>query len=498
MLTPEADDDELTDVGLVYANGQRHLFLKPQSFDSAVRQVSSVMPDLPLEQVERLVREHCAEFKDFDELLGPVEAAPAVEIPTPPTELPRSARPRWRGKKWTVAAVLVPTVAGAWALGHFTGGNTLTGVAGASAPSHATTTDQAGPQPFVDSQFMDFSNAGKISCNPIDNLEAECTDSDGIVMATKAATGPDSTIFTFSYGSQRIGLRIFADTEYAATWTKQDASVELYPNMDRVGRYVLWGTDKERLEVYLKLLRAAPTPPKVPAVARPMGSVEPLPARLAALALGTLGLDEQELRRILSEPQEAGFDRPVAMAARAVLGMTDGTSPSLLDSDGDDIVALAAGIERRPATSSPGTGTSTPEAVAVVDSAASQPNSKGEVPRPPRQTSPSTDQPPNPKPVEEEPVERRPIHEKPIEGRPIEEKPVKPGGPAEPEQQKQPPTAPNDPEPPVTEQPTPEKAPRPADNRDATDKRPVVPTTEDDDSDGELLVLPRAWVAPST
>ncbi|WP_031105506.1 hypothetical protein [Streptomyces sp. NRRL S-146] len=85
VLDPDDNDDgvPLADVGVVTIGGQRHLFLSPQSFGSAVRQVSSAMPDLPLEQVERLVREHCTELKDFDELLGPIEPAPPVDTPPP-------------------------------------------------------------------------------------------------------------------------------------------------------------------------------------------------------------------------------------------------------------------------------------------------------------------------------------------------------------------------------------------------------------------------------
>ncbi|PAZ12305.1 hypothetical protein CLM62_30530 [Streptomyces sp. SA15] len=87
ILTPEDEDDaELTDLGLVKLGSERILFLKPQSFDSAVRQVRSAMPDLPLEQVERLVREH-PEFKDFDELLGAIESAPSLDITPMPMRL---------------------------------------------------------------------------------------------------------------------------------------------------------------------------------------------------------------------------------------------------------------------------------------------------------------------------------------------------------------------------------------------------------------------------
>ncbi|MFP3990967.1 hypothetical protein U9R90_26570 [Streptomyces sp. E11-3] len=254
-------------MGVVDINGERHLFLSPQSFGSAVRQVSSAMPDLPLEQVERLVREHCSEFKDFDELLGPADPAPAVDVPARSERPSEAGRPRGRVKKWVVAVALLPALAGSWALGHFTGSGSGAAEAAANVPHASVPPSSVEPsdemdsvlQPFATSEFLRFSDAGKTECRTIDNLEAECTDSDGMVMATKAAIGPDSTTFTFSYGSERLGLRIFDEAKYAEMWVHQDGSKELYPNLACSGRYVLWGTDKQRLKKYLELLRAEPT-----------------------------------------------------------------------------------------------------------------------------------------------------------------------------------------------------------------------------------------------
>lgn len=218
----------------------------------------------------------------------------------------------------------------------------------ASAPD-ASTTVQPAAKPYVGPEFMDFSDAGQIDCKPIANLEAECTDADGMVMSSKAATGPDSTIFTFSYGSERIGLRIFGDADYAETWSRQDGTTELYPNLSRSGRYVLWGTDRERLSEYTKLLQAAVKNPSVaPSV---MGSSTPLPPRLAALTLGTLGLDKQDVEAILYSPHRAPVNEPVLLAAQAVLGV-QGSVPRY--SGGEDIVAIAAGLDQRPVASRPG------------------------------------------------------------------------------------------------------------------------------------------------
>ncbi|QOV40128.1 hypothetical protein IM697_18030 [Streptomyces ferrugineus] len=351
IFTPEdEDEDDLTDLGLVNVGGERLLFLKPQSFDSAVRQVRSALPDLPLEQVERLLREH-QEFKDFEELLGTAKSVSPLDI-TPMLDEPRlPGRLRGRTKRWVIAAALAPALAGSWALGYFSAGSpagTSASVPDKSPSPSATDASAVRPaaKPFVGPEFMDFSKAGQIDCKPIANLEAECTDADGMVMSSKAAIGPDSTIFTFSYGSEQIGLRIFGDATYAETWARQDGTTELYPNLTRSGRYVLWGTDKKRLSEYTELLQAA----NASSSTRPhmMRSAAPLPPRLAALTLGTLGLGEGDVATILHSPRSAPLAEPVLLAAQAVLGVQT-TVPRF--TGGDDIVAIAAGLDRPPVVS---------------------------------------------------------------------------------------------------------------------------------------------------
>ncbi|MDI3407706.1 hypothetical protein [Streptomyces cavernicola] len=528
VLEPDDNDVPLTDVGVVTIDGQRHLFLSPQSFGSAVRQVSSAMPDLPLEQVERLVREHCTEFKDFDELLGPIEPAPPVDIPPPPVEPPASVHPRGRAKRWAVAAALIPAFAGTWALGHFTSdGSASTASAPDTVPSIASD-DQAasdnrnlGPEPFTAREFMDFSDAGKIDCSPIDNLEAECTDSDGMVMATKAATGPDSTIFTFSYGSERLGLRIFGTADYARTWTKQDGSRELYPNLVRSGRYVLWGTDKSRLKEYLGLLETWQSKATAVGLMHTMGAAEPLPPRLAALTLGTLGLDEEDVHTILFSPQSFPVDAPVLMAAQAVLGVNGDDAPQL-EPGADDIVALAAGIEPPAVVADPDQSAHTGGGVVPVTDPVESSGSASAGGTAEQSTGPATGSEPQPtetekpkEPVAEEKPEE-PVAEKPTEPEPTsvveptpEQPPTEPAKPSEPEQ----PTAPAhpalvDPAPPVTETPAPPQDPDPAetqptdDGGDAAGELPPVdehaPNADHEDDRGrELRVLPEAWITPA-
>lgn len=520
ILSPEDEDDaDLTDVGLVNIRGERHLFLKPQSFDSAVRQVSSAMPDLPMEHVERLLREHCADFKDFDELLGSIESVPPMDIRPRPGGPVQPARLHGRAKRWAIAAALVPALAASWAVGRYVPvGNEATQETKASVPDTATGTADTGVDtaPFVGEQFEHFAGSSKIECDPISSLEAECTDADGMVMSTKAATGPDSTIFTFSYGAERIGLRIFYDADYAKTWARQDGSKELYPHMKVHGRYVLWGTDPKRIQEYLDLLEQADRDARPAA----MGGVAPLPPRLAALTLGTLGLDSQQVNQIMARPVAEMTDAPVMMAARLVLGLD--MTPVWPGHGGDDIVALAAGIEPHPPTSvgggtvvvgpvtepatgtgsdtttptipptdsgsgsttsptapttTPPTDTTTPTVPATPKDAT--PTETTPTPAEPTPTDPATTEPP----VDETPT--TPVEETPAP--PVEETPTPPveETPAPPVEE--PPTAP------VEDTPAPVETPAEGATHPGQDTTPPVDTGDQDDAGDDLLILDSAW-----
>ncbi|MFK0279573.1 hypothetical protein ACIQVL_03735 [Streptomyces sp. NPDC090499] len=425
MTAEDGDDADFTDVGLVNIGGERHLFLKPQPFDTAVRQVSSALPELPLEQVERLLREH-PEFKAFEELMELAQPGPPVDI-TPLQERPlQPVRSRARLKRLAIAASLTSALVGSWALGYATADHT----AGSSAndpavrPSPSSTSaPDTQPAPFVDSDFLDFSEAGRIDCQPIANLQAECTDADGMVMSTKAATGPDSTIFTFAYGREQIGLRIFYDAAYAKTWSRQDGSREMYEHIQRHGRYVLWGTDTARIGEYMKLLKQADKG----AGPHTMGQSTPLPPRLAALTLGTLGLDGRQVHQIIARSAASTADAPSMVAARLVLGLD--MTPVFSGPDHEDIVALAIGIERPPAAGGSAVLVTTPEQPAqtttpapptdaiqpvketpppVTDPASSPP--EGTITPPVQDTPPPAEAPvgDTPAPVEVPPVEATP------------------------------------------------------------------------------------------
>lgn len=521
ILTPEDEDDaELTDLGLVNLGGERLLFLKPQSFDSAVRQVRSALPDLPLEQVERLVREH-PEFKDFGELLGTVKTAPPLDITPMPDEPLLPGRPRGRARRWVIAAALVPALASSWALGYLTAGSPAGTSASApdksSSPSPSgASVGQSSVKPFVGSEFLDFSEAGQIDCKPIANLEAECTDADGMVMASKAAIGPDSTIFTFSYGAERIGLRIFADKDYAKTWVRQDGTTELYPNLSRSGRYVLWGTDKGRLSEYTDLIQD--TEANSSAKTNVSGMAAPLPPRLAALTLGTLGLDRQDVETILYSPHSAAVDEQVLLAAQSVLGVQT-TAPRF--TGGDDIVAIAAGLDQPPVVSLPvHTADMEPPVVPVVDGGTASPptaSTEGTQPapttttpstepstptdptepstgdttpsEPPAETTPTASEPsdlPATDPVEETPtapVEETPVPADETPTTPVEETPAPAETPAAPAEETPAP---------VEDTPAPIETPTEGAEPPGQAVTPPVDTTDQVD-DGDLLILDSAW-----
>lgn len=492
---PDPDAMDLADVGVVTVDGERHLFLKPQSFTSAVRQIRSAMPDLPIEQVERLVREHVS-FRDFDELLAPAPApsVPPVDLPPLPPEPPTSTVPaqRKRTRNWVVAAALIPAFAGTWALGHATAPTGPQNAASAQDEASAMAADDPqykSPEPFEAGDFLDFSKAGKIACHPIDALEAECTDSDGMVMATTAATGPDSVVFTFSYGSERLGLRIFEDIDYAGTWVQQDGSQAMYPNLQRWGRYVLWGTDEERLAEYMSELRAAPQ--QRPAALSEMGGRgAPLPPRLAALTLGTLGIVSADLDEIMFRPEQAGVTVPTLLAARAVLGLTDDGAPSPDQLGTDDIVALAAGLEL-PSVDETETNT------AGVPVAEPEPTPAQEPTVEPIQTP---DPAPTPEPVPEPTPEPMP--------QPSPEPVPTPEPVPEPTPTTDPVPLPDpDPEPTPAPEPTPVPEPtssptpgaKPEGNASNGEEQKRVaegdPIVHDAFESGELFQLPRAWVA---
>ncbi|MER6616386.1 hypothetical protein [Streptomyces xantholiticus] len=490
-----------TDAALFNVNGVRTLFMSSgQTFSTAVRNVRNVLPGITIEAAERMIREQCQEFRDLDDLLGLTDPVPP-SVERPPVEPVSSVRkeqlPRKRRGKVILVAALLPALAASWALGRYTNVvDSTPAQTEASSPDAISDSSEIGSAaaqqaPFNDSKFEFFAGSSKIECDPISTLEAECTDSDGMVMSTKVATGPDSSIFTFSYGSERIGLRIFYDAEYADTWARQDGSRELYPNMKVHNRYVLWGTDPERIAEYAQLLEDAGSSPTA------MGGATPLPPRLAALTLGTLGLDSQDVHQIIARPAAAAADVPTMLAARLVLGLDP--APVFTKPVGDDIVALAAGIEPPPPSTGPteptDEGSTTPTSPtpepstppADEDPAPSESEPAAGAEPSPEEPAPSESEPPaadeEPSPEEPAPSESEP---------PAEEEPPQEPAPEEPKAHE--PEAPADEEP-TPEEPAPSESEAPAEGGTPPGQDTAPPGNDEGHGDAgeDLLILDSVW-----
>ncbi|MEU9354968.1 hypothetical protein AB0D65_29235 [Streptomyces griseoloalbus] len=511
-----------TDAALYNIKGVRTLFMSSaQTFSNAVENVRNVLPGITLEAAERMIREQCPEFKDIDDLLGLNRPAPpSVERPPiEPVDVVKEQFPGKRRRKVVLVAALLPALAASWALGRYTNvADTApadTAKATAAAPDKAADDAEDDVAPFKEPRFTRFAGASNIDCDPISPLEAECTDADGKVMSTKAATGPDSTIFTFSYGSERIGLRIFYEAAYAETWARQDGTQDLYPHLEVHGRYVLWGTDAARVKEYSDLLVESDR-----GDVRAMGGREPLPPRLAALTLGTLGLDQGEVHQLLAQsPTAVPADTPAIMAARLVLGMDEAPPTSALDAapESEDIVALAAGIEPTPSTggkTTPDTATEPDEAGSTVpvgtggsgtgtkqpatgtspstdaptepSTPSTQPSTPPAETKPPAETTkpPTTTDPATPPPPQPEKPPADPAPTEPAEPPPTET-PEPPAG-------ETPPPAEETPEPPAEQTPDPaEETPAPVETPAETDHAPPGRTPGEGGDD--LLILNSAW-----
>ncbi|MFF0698417.1 hypothetical protein ACFYU4_38005 [Streptomyces tendae] len=382
------------DSSFIEHQGTYTLFLRPQTFGSAVQHVRNVLPHITLEAAESMVREQCPEFPDFDKLMGLDQPpAPSIDRPAGPPVKEDVLEPerRKRRRRAVLVAALLPALAASWAVGRYTN---VAGTPSDNRTAVAASPDAAGAgadeAPFAEPKFTHFAGASNIDCDPISPLEAECTDADGKVMSTKAATGPDSTVFTFSYGSERIGLRIFYDAEYADTWARQDGTQDLYPNLEMHGRYALWGTDPQRIKVYGALIADSERS------ATPMGGARPLPPRLAALTLGTLGLDQGKVHQLMAQsPTPVSTDTPAIMAARLVLGLDQvpPTAAGLGSIEGDDIVAIAAGIEPSPSTGGE-TSPEPSEPVTTIPAGDTSMGGTGTPKPPPTSTAPPAEPPP--------------------------------------------------------------------------------------------------------
>lgn len=180
-----------------------------------------------------------------------------------------------------------------------------------------------------------------MTCDPMGPYEAKCVDSDGQVMASEASVGT-STAFTFSYGFEKVGFRIFPDEDAARAWTAEDGNRHLYQNVTRHGRVVLWGTDVKRLREWeASLAETAAETSRAHHTAMlnrgPLVSTPPLPNRLAFLAFGTLHVTEERIQHAVAA-EDMGSAQ-LLRAVELVLGNAAASKLGLVPTGPDDAVA---------------------------------------------------------------------------------------------------------------------------------------------------------------
>jgi hypothetical protein len=234
-----------------------------------------------------------------------------------------------------------------------------------------------------DPSFRMFAQDGQMRCQQIAPLHAECTDTDGLVMASQAAVSTDAIAYTFSYGPHVIYLQAFQTPDAAASWSAEKATKSLYPHLVVVDRFALWGTDPQRIATYQHLLdqateraREAPMQTSLEASA-PI----PMPGRLAALALGTLGVSPQSLRAAVEPDDEPSVQ--ILVALRLVMGGPAAADLPLsgVTSDPSDGSLVEALLPPPPVTvlSAPGGPAAAPPAPVLTQSPTPPPLSSGPV-----------------------------------------------------------------------------------------------------------------------
>lgn len=366
-MTVASPHVRVADVGVDAAlrfrdDGAPELILSPkQTFESACRAVSAAMPNMHPDEVRRLVRRSLPDAMELADLLP---AAPRA----------RSVAPRGGGRRrgqahrlarCVVASVGGMTVAGAFLIGYAMHEPAATTVA--STP--AISTDDL----FTGGLFDSFAEAGG-KCEPMGKMHARCVDSDGMVMLTEASLGPGSVTYSFTYGGDRIVLKAFQDEDSSLAWARQRPTAILTgsDHLRRVGRYVLYGTDAKRIEQYVDLLGRSGK--AKPAMARRgdvdtlrlapvawVNPIEPLPHRLRALALGSLGLDDAgDVQRVAegvssvppSQRERPSKDDAVVLnhALMLTLGVTAQGSRAAVDTSTQQLVEVtdAGGAVRAP------------------------------------------------------------------------------------------------------------------------------------------------------
>ncbi|WP_030372368.1 hypothetical protein [Streptomyces rimosus] len=498
---------EKVDEGITY------LFVSPnQSFDSAVKSILRVCPELERYEAQELVRTHCRNIIEMNERLGAhqniprFEAAPAAGVvpPAPVKEVGAHRRPR--PPRWArIAAVAAPALVGGAILAQWLNPAPRSSVPPtAAAPpvsqndKPVNADDQVAASTYRNPDFEKIAKGGQMKCDPMGPYEAKCVDSDGKVMTSEASVGT-STAFTFSYDFEKVGFRVFPDEESASAWAAEEGNKDLYHNVRQHDRIVLWGTDDKRLTEWERSVVAEQHSQSQhrghadPAMfSGPTGAGAPLPSRLATLAFGTLGVTEEAIQAavrgddaqsvqllravqlVLGSAASSQLDITPAGPNDAVAVVVDATSGPQSSRVEPQVKADSTAVVSAPAPARKPTGGPAPSTYTPADTGTPTEDRGTDT-----DAKPKTPTMPPPEPSDPAPAPEQPESADPSGPAPVEEQPGLPVGdePAEPVADK--------PEAHAEEQatPTPETPPAP-------------PMTEEPEDHGLALeALPAAWAA---
>ncbi|MEU1221270.1 hypothetical protein [Streptomyces microflavus] len=493
--------------------GITYLFVRPgQSFESAVNSILRVCPELSRSEAQELVRDHCPHIIEMNERLGVDQALPRFEAapdagavaPAPAPVKDAAAHRRPRPPRWArIAAVAAPALVGGALLANWLQPAGTQSAAPPAASPTLSQDDKVAAGTYRNPDFEKIADGGQMKCDPMGAYEAKCVDADGKVMSSEASVGT-STAFTFSYDYEKIGFRVFPDTEGASAWAAEEANKDLYQNVSQHGRIVLWGTDAKRLGEWERSVVAEGQTPARHAnpvsYSEPMGPNSPLPERLATLAFGTLGVTEEVVEAAVQSDDVESVQ--LLRAVQLVLGSAEGSQLGLTPSGANDAVAVVADATDRPEanrTSAQGEVGDELNTVAPVEPPV-EPSPQPVVQNPAPTEAPAesgTDEvapkppvaTPEPKPAEPQPDPVPTPAEKPTVHLPPEEKPTDHPAPSE-----------EAPQPPAEEQPVVTEPEEPAEEHPAApaepETPPAPPVMEEPEEDGlGLEGLPGAWAA---
>lgn len=469
-----------TDAALYSEPGNRVLVLRPgQTFSNAVAAAQRCLPNAHPDVIRTVVRTYLPDAPDFDlPSVPPVLRSEPVPVRTP-------VQPRWFMSRTVMVGILCVATAlslGGWGLVGIGTDEPPVAAVDQGDPNTANVR-QAGMEPYKNEAFRDFAKRGELTCDPLANaMRAACTDWEGSAMVSEATIGADRIIFTFQYGKERVSLGIFTTELDAATWAKMNQDRE---GVRVEGRFVLWGTDKDKLDAYKKLLVNARKPPKsagaiVPSADHPEHAASAtsaglqdaavklaqlLPKQLGAIVMGTLGVTSDAVDRA----GRLGIDRALSPAVAVAVRLALGVPPPREDKEtggasNEDVLTIAN--EPLPVPSDPNPAPPTPDPAPPSDP---EPD-----PAPPP-ADPAPDPEPAPPPSDPAPPPSDPAP------------PPSDPPPADPEPSPSP-TPPSDPDPSPTPGPGTEDDgggdPAPAPNDDGSEKGPTtdegVPTETGD------------------